>query len=112
MVPRKTLPFVQRFGRKAFLNEKRGDKNMDEAAKWALQIIGVTDFFIGAVLVMFARTLVKRMGWGEKVSCDFEHEMTEQELLEYKNNKAVVNTKMIGMLISLPGLVIILYVFQ
>lgn len=85
---------------------------MNNTLKLALQILGVIDFVMGAAVVVAARSIVNKYKLNEKSNCEFENEMTEEELYNYKVNKAVVNTKMIGMALALPGLILILYAFK
>jgi len=77
-----------------------------------LQIVAFMLLIAGAVLVFGARKIVRKYGLDRKAKCNFEHEMTEEELENYKINKAVVNTKMLGMLVALPGIVLILVLFK
>lgn len=67
---------------------------------------------VGFGTVFLAKSVVEKYQINEKVTCNFEHEMTEEELLKYKYDKAVVNTKMAGMLIALPGLILIVMLFK
>jgi hypothetical protein len=70
-------------------------------------------FLVPGVLIVFgARKIVSRFNLGQKAKCDFEYEMNESEIAEYKHNKAVVNMKMIGMLVALPGFILFLIAFK
>ncbi|NLP15388.1 MAG: hypothetical protein GX383_13135 [Clostridium sp.] len=66
----------------------------------------------GFGIVLAAKAIVKRFKINEKTICHFEHEMTEEELERYKFNKAVLNVKMMGMLIALPGLILLLVIYK
>lgn len=77
-----------------------------------LKILAFLFLIAGFGTVFAAKSLVKRFGMDEKVKCDFENEMTEDELKQYKFNRASVNLKMLGMLVSIPGLVLILIAFK
>ncbi len=59
-----------------------------------------------------AKKIVAKFKLDEKAKCDFENEMSEEDLRDYKFNKAVVNIKMIGMVIMLPGFVCVLLAFK
>jgi len=48
----------------------------------------------------------------ERTTCDFEDEITEEELVKYKFDKAVLNVKMAGMLIAFPGLILLLIIYR
>jgi|LSQX01.3.fsa_nt_gb hypothetical protein len=77
-----------------------------------LQGLSVLVILSGFIIVHIAPSIVKKYKLNEKVKCEFEHEMTEEELIEYKRNRAVINIKMTGMLISLPGFVLLFIVFR
>lgn len=62
--------------------------------------------------VFGAGEIVKKFELDKKEKCNFENEMTEEELAEYKFTRASVNLKMIGMLIAIPGLVFVLLGFK
>ena len=66
----------------------------------------------GFIVVFAARWAVKKYGLDQKVKVDFEDKLEEEELTQYKFNKATVNLKMLGMLIALPGLALILFAFR
>ncbi|NLM59490.1 MAG: hypothetical protein GX194_10335 [Clostridium sp.] len=62
--------------------------------------------------VLAAKAIVKRFKFNEKTECNFEHEMTDEELEKYKFERAVLNVKMLGMLIALPGLILVLFIYR
>ena len=66
----------------------------------------------GVVMVFGAEQFVKKFGLERKVTVDFENTMSEEELEQFKKSKAMVNFKMAGMLVALPGLVFILLGFK
>jgi len=70
-------------------------------------------FLVPGVLIVFgAGKIVSRFNLSHKVKCDYEQEMNESEIKEYKHNKAVFNMKMIGMLVALPGFILFLIAFK
>ncbi len=69
-----------------------------------MEIIGLILMAPGFAAVYLAKYIVDKYRLNEKVVCDFEGELTEEELATYKHNKAILNIKMMGMIISLPGL--------
>jgi hypothetical protein len=77
-----------------------------------LQILALVFLVAGFGTVYAARFIVNRYKLDLSTKCDFEQEMNEDELKNYKLNKAVVNVKMLGMLIALPGLVLLLVSFR
>jgi len=78
----------------------------------ALKIIAGIILLIGFGTVLGAKNLVKRFNLNQKVSVNFENEMNEEEIAQYRQNKAIVNVKLVGMLIALPGIVLTLIVFR
>lgn len=76
------------------------------------KIFGFVFLVPGFLIAVFAKKIVKRFNLDEKAKCDFENEMSEAELNEYKFNKAVVNLKIIGMLIMIPGFAFVLIAFK
>lgn len=83
-----------------------------EKERMLLKILSFVFLLPGVFLIFAARFLVSRYKLDEKVKCDFAHEMDEDGLKEYKMNKAVLNVKMFGMLVALPGFILILLVFK
>lgn len=77
-----------------------------------LKVLGFLFFIPGVMLVFASRWLVQKYGLDKNIKCDFENEMTKDELEVYKYNKAVVNVKMAGMLVALPGIALILIAFR
>lgn len=77
-----------------------------------LKILAFLFLVPGFALALGAGWVVDRFGLQEKQTCDFEHEMEAEELKNYKRNKAVVNTKMLGMLIALPGIIFMIIAFR
>ena len=73
-----------------------------------LQIISIILIIIGGIFVFGSSLIVKKFNIAEKMICNFDKELSEEELIEYKNNKALVNVKMLGLLIALPGIIIML----
>lgn len=77
-----------------------------------LKVIGFMFFVPGVLLVFASRWLVQKCGLDNNVKCDFTSEFSEEEIKEYKYNKAVLNLKMLGMLIALPGIALLLIAFK
>ncbi len=76
------------------------------------KIVGFAFLIAGFGMVYGAKSLVKRYGMDKKVNCSFEGEMTEEEVQNYKLTRASVNVKMLGLLVSVPGLVLIVLAFK
>ena len=77
-----------------------------------LKILTVVFVIPGMATVLAARWIVKKYALDRKMQCEYEDEMTEEEIAQYKNNKAVINVKMAGMLIALPGFIAAIIAFR
>lgn len=76
------------------------------------KILGFLFLVPGIVIVFGAREAVKRFSVGKNTKVEFQNEMSEAELVQYKENAAVIKVKMLGMLIALPGFVLLLIAFK
>ena len=74
----------------------------------SLEILGLFFMVPGFAIVYLAKKIVNKYSLNEKVVCNFEDELADEELAEYKFNKAVLNVKIMGLCTSLPGLILIL----
>lgn len=72
-----------------------------------LGIVGLVIMGIGFALVYAARYIVKKYDLASRQKCEHEAEMEAEEVENYKMNKAVVNIKIIGFVLALPGLVLL-----
>jgi hypothetical protein len=77
-----------------------------------LKILPFIFLIPGFLTVFLARFIVAKYNLDKNVKAEFEHEMTEEEYAQYKLNKALVNVKMLGMLIALPGLALLILIFK
>lgn len=77
-----------------------------------LQVISILFILAGSVSVYFAPFIVRKYNLAERVSCEYESSMSEEELLDYKNSKAVFNVKILGMLLALPGVILVIIAFK
>lgn len=77
-----------------------------------LKVIAFIFLVVGALMVYTARPIVSKFALDAGIKCDFENEMSEEELRDYKFKRAVVNFKMIGMLVILPGLIMVLMLYK
>ncbi|MDP4180074.1 MAG: hypothetical protein Q8942_03160 [Bacillota bacterium] len=78
----------------------------------SIKILAVLIIVVGFLTVIGAKFIVKRFELNKKVVCNMENELSEEEVASYKFTKAVVNCKMIGMLIALPGIIMFLFAFK
>ncbi len=76
-----------------------------------LDIISLIVLAIGFIIVLSAKAIVKKLNLVEKQKCQNASEMTEDEIQEYKYNTAIFKTKIAGLVILLPGL-ILLFIFS
>lgn len=77
-----------------------------------LRILALVFIAAGFSMVFAAGFIVKRYKLDKNAECEFEDEMTEQEIELYKFRKATVNFKMLGMLVALPGLILFIILFR
>ena len=80
--------------------------------KMILKVLGVILMVVGALAVYSAGWIVDKYGLDKNVPINFEHTMEGDELIKFKRTRALVNVKMLGMLIMLPGLVFIIIAFR
>ena len=71
-----------------------------------LEILALVIMAIGFAMVYASKAIVKKYDLAKKQNCDHADQMSEEEVEEYKYNKAVVNFKMIGLAVTIPGLVL------
>ncbi len=76
------------------------------------RVVSVILLVIGFGTAAVARFAVDKFDLSRNAVCDFEHEMSEDELKQYKYNKAVVKIKILGVFIALPGLVLFMISFR
>ncbi len=77
-----------------------------------MKILTFVFLVAGFGLVFVAGSLVKKYRLDEKVVCNFEDELSEDEVSKYKFNKASVNLKMMGLMISVPGLILLYLTYK
>lgn len=77
-----------------------------------LEILSLVIIVAGFALVLAAKGMVKRYDLAKKQTCDHAEEMSEEEIEEYKYSKAVVKFKMMGLVVTIPGLILFLIYFR
>lgn len=77
-----------------------------------VKIIACAFLIAGFGTVLGAKNVVRKFKLDEKAKVNFENEMDEEEIIQYKFTKATVNVKMYGMLIAIPGIVLTLIAFK
>ncbi len=76
------------------------------------EILSLVVIAVGFAISYMAKAIVKKFGLKEKQECENSAEMTEEEINEYKQNKAVYRMKLTGLAISIPGLVLFILSFR
>ncbi len=71
-----------------------------------LDIFSLIVMAIGFIIVLSAKAIVKKLNLVEKQKCQNASEMIEAEIQDYKFNTAVFKTKIAGLVILLPGLIL------
>lgn len=77
-----------------------------------LDIISLVILAIGFITVLSAKVIVKKLNLVEKQICEHASEMTEEEVHDYKYNTAIFKTKLIGLAITVPGLILLFISFR
>lgn len=77
-----------------------------------LKILAFVFLVSGVAMVFGARWAVDKFNLDKNMTVTFENEMNEEEILQYKTNKAVMNFKMYGLLVALPGLILVVIAFK
>jgi phosphoserine phosphatase len=77
-----------------------------------LKVMGICFVIIGAVITFLTKYIVRKYQIDARMTCDFENELNEKELAQYKFDKAVVNIKIIGMIVIFPGILLSLYSYS
>lgn len=77
-----------------------------------LKILAFILVLIGGCMVYLAGMIVKKYKLDQKATCNIESELSEQEIVEYKENKAIIKVKLFGLMILLPGIIILLFIFK
>lgn len=78
----------------------------------ALKILAFLLIGIGAIINYGAKLIVKRIKLNEKMTADEAEEFSYEEINKYKFTKAVTRVKIAGLLLMLPGIFLIFYVFK
>lgn len=76
------------------------------------EILSLVIIAIGFAVVYSAKLIVKKFQLVEKQKCVNASQMSEEEIQSYKLNKAVFNIKLMGLIISIPGLILFIISFR
>ena len=77
-----------------------------------LKIFAAVLVVAGFVVILLAKKVVTRFGLDKRVKIADDMELSDEDLAEYKQLKATVTVKMLGMLVVLPGLIMTLIAFK
>jgi len=77
-----------------------------------LEILSLVIMAVGFAMVYGAKAIVKKYDLAKKQTCEHAAEMSEEEVEEYKYNKAVVSFKMMGLVVTIPGLILFVLFFR
>ncbi|PYG87325.1 hypothetical protein LY28_02233 [Ruminiclostridium sufflavum DSM 19573] len=73
-----------------------------------IDIIALAIIAVGFAAVLLSRAVVKKFDLVQRQHCKYAEELSEEELNEYKLNKAMFNIKITGIIITVPGLILLL----
>lgn len=74
------------------------------------EVLGILMVIVGIFLHYGAKFIVKRFDLAKKQEVEISDEMTNDEVEQYKFNKAVMRVKVVSLCVLLPG--ILLSVFE
>jgi uncharacterized membrane protein len=77
-----------------------------------LDILALFIMGLGFAVVFAAKLIVEKFNMQQKQKCDFESELSQEEIDKYKLNKAIVNIKMMGLIITIPGLILFIISYK
>lgn len=73
-----------------------------------IDIVALIILAIGFAVVLLSKAIVNKFNLVEKQECKYASELSEEELQNYKLNKASFNMKITGLIITIPGFVLFL----
>ncbi len=73
-----------------------------------IDIVALVIMAIGFAVVLSSKVIVNKFNLAQKQECKYASELSEEELSNYKLNKAMFNIKITGLVITIPGLVLLL----
>ena len=62
-------------------------------------------------MVYASKAIVRKYDLAKKQTCEHADEMSEEEVEQYKFNKAMINFKMMGLAVTIPGLILFVLFF-
>ena len=87
---------------------------MSDTMKIIAGILGIILAAVGVGVVYLAPRIVKRKGLDQqkKVDTRIAENLTEEELAKYKSDGAILDVKLKGMALAVPGFILILIAFR
>ncbi len=77
-----------------------------------LKIVAFILIIVGAFINYGAKLIVKRLDLAQKVKVEEAAELAGDELEAYKLTKAIARVKVVGLLIMLPGVLLIFVAYR
>lgn len=77
-----------------------------------LKILAFVLIVIGAFISYGARFIVSRTGYASRIKINEAMELPSEEVEKYRLDKATVRVKMLGLLVLLPGVILIFITFR
>jgi len=77
-----------------------------------LKAAGFALMAAGFIIVYAAKAIVDRYNLDRNVLPDFENDMNGEEVKKYAYDRTVLNVKLTGMLIALPGIIMVILSFK
>lgn len=87
---------------------------MGDIAEITLKIIGAILGLLGLIIVYAAPKIVEKKKLDEKREVDSNRieGLSEEEVLKFKKDSAILDVKIKGLMVALPGFLIILIMFK
>lgn len=77
-----------------------------------LEILALVIIAAGFVMVLAAKVIVKKFDLAKKQTCQYSDEMSEEEVEDYKLNRAMLSVKMMGLAVTVPGIILLILYFN
>ena len=76
------------------------------------RILAFIFLIAGFGTVYAARKIVEKYNLDKNCKVEFKHEMSEEEQSQYRLTRTIVNVKMLGLILAIPGLVFVVLGFK
>ena len=77
-----------------------------------LEILALVIMAVGFGIVFASKAIVKRFDLAKEQKCEHAAQMSEEEVEDYKFNKAMLRIKMMGLIVSIPGIIMLLISYK